>query len=168
MSDPYKLLKQYLRTAKVKSKAYSYSERYYRSMYKYLTYPIIITSALSSIMAGIGDDYISHYFLLIVSLSTLILSGFNTAINPKEKENLANHLKVEFGEIASNIEQFIYENSKTRNEIKSYTSTVHELMNVWNGQCTPIKDKFITQAEQEILLRVRNSDSTKKKDEYIP
>lgn len=160
----YTLLKKYLNTAKVKSVSYSYSEAYYRTMYKWLTYPLIILASVNTVLASFD---ITHYALMSISITTLILTGFNTAINPKDKENLANHIKIEFGEIASNITQFIYENHKSKEQVKAFTHTIHELMNVWESQSPPIKNEFIKRATIECSIRtrnqIRNSDSSEKK-----
>lgn len=40
--DPYFLLKGYARDAKIKAKAYAYSENYYRNLNKLFTYPIVV------------------------------------------------------------------------------------------------------------------------------
>jgi len=168
--DPYYLLKIYGKTAKIKSKAYSYSEAYFRQMYKYLTYPLIILSASATMLSGFDAHPFSSWVVMGISLTTLILVGFNQAINPKDKENRANQIKTEFGEISGNVKQFIMENNKTRQEIKIYGQLIHEQLNIWNSLSPPIKDKFIEKAEKLYASRSRNhsiANSVSKKKENV-
>jgi hypothetical protein len=92
---------------------------------------------------------------LCLSLSTLLLSGFNSTINPKGKENLANQVSTEFREISSNISQFIYENSKTKEDIRSYSQLIHELLNTWKALSPPIQNKYLEEANIEGSQRLR-------------
>lgn len=151
--NPYKLLKFYGTEAKIKSKAYGYSEAYYRWLAKALSYPIIVISAVSSVLAGL--DEFDQYILMCLSLSTLILVGFTTAISPKDKEQKAAQHKVEFGEIDANIRQFILENNKSHEEIKTFSEIVHSEMNVWNSLAPAIQDRFMERATRECTARTR-------------
>jgi hypothetical protein len=151
-NGPYALLKEYMLESKTLSIAYKKSEAYYRMLHKYLTYPIIVTSAVASVCSGFA---LSQYIVLGLSLTTLLLSGFNSAINPKEKEHLANQVSTEFGEISSNILQFILENSKTRSEIKAYSQLIHELLNTWKSQSPSVKNKYLAEAQIEACPRLR-------------
>ncbi len=57
--DPYRLLRSYSKEAKIKSKAYGYSEGYYRWLYKILNHPTIIISAGLSVMSGLNvNEYV--------------------------------------------------------------------------------------------------------------
>ena len=151
---PYALLKKYMHESKVLSIAYKKSEAYYRSLYKCLTYPVIVTSVVASVCSGLD---LNRYILLALSLSTLMLSGFNSAINPKDRENKANQVSTEFGEISSNISQFIYENSKSKDDIKAYSQLVHELLNTWKSQSPSIQKKYLDKAKIEACQRLRVS-----------
>jgi hypothetical protein len=156
----YILLEKYKRESKTLSIAYHKSEKYFRNMYKWLSYPIIITSAVSSILAGIKHPFEnSEYVLMGLSLITLILSGFNQSINPKDKEKSANQFSTEFEEIASNIQQFIWENNKTKSEIKAYSTLIHESLNHWKSLKPAIQDRFIAQAKLENTSRIRNTQN---------
>lgn len=157
----YSLLQKYKKEAKILSIAYSYSEAKYREIHKYLTYPVIILSAVASVCAGLD---INQYALMGLSLSILILSGFNTAINPKDREHKANQVKTEFGEISSAVSQFILENNKSKEDIRSQSQLTHELLNVWKGMSPPIADKFIKRATLECTKRLRTTSQQDKKN----
>ena len=151
----YSLLRAYLKEAKVLATAYKKSEGYYRRLSKWVTYPVIVTSAIGSVCAGIGG--ISDYALMGLSLATLILSGFNSAIDPKGKEQKANQFKTEFTEIASNVNQFICENNKTPEEIKAHSQLVHEIMNTWKSQAPPVSDDYLKDSSMRHARRLRRS-----------
>ena len=150
----YSLLKGYLKEAKVLATAYKKSEGYYRRLSKWVTYPVIVTSAIGSVCAGIG---VSDYALMGLSLTTLILSGFNGAIDPKGKEQRANQFKTEFTEIASNINQFIYENNKSVEEIKTHSQLIHEILNTWKSQAPPVSEEYVKDASLRRVQRLRLS-----------
>lgn len=162
--DPYALLRSYVNTAKVKSKAYGYSEGYFRWLYKVFTYPLVILSAMGSILAGLDVD---KHVLMGISVATLILTGFNQAINPKSKEKSANQMSVEMNEIASNCKQFIYSNNRTAVEIKAFSEIIHEQLNIWNSLAPPIQDKFLTKALKECAKRSRKHNHSLQKKKTI-
>lgn len=154
----YILLQKYQKESAILSSAYHKSEKYYRNLYKWLSYPIIITSAVSSIVAGISKPYLhSDYVLMCLSLFTLILSGFNQAISPKDREMVAKQFSTEFEEISSNINQYILENSKTKDEVKHYSILIHETLNLWKSQKPPLRDKFLMEAKKENISRIRKT-----------
>lgn len=153
-SDPYYLLRLYARDAKTKSRAYGYSEGYYLNLWKIFNYPIVILSAIGSVLAGID---IHQYVLMGLSLMTLVLTGFDKIVNTKDKEASANHMKVEYSEINKNVKQFIYSNNRTHDEIKEYSGHICEMLNKWSSISPPISDKFIKRAELECVQRKRNS-----------
>lgn len=154
----YVLLDKYAQEAKIKASAYSKSEAFYRSVHRWLTYPVIITSTVASVCAGVG---LNSYAILSLSLVTLLLSGFNSAIDPKNRENLAHNVSVEFNEIYNNIQQFLLENNKTKGEIKTYSQMIRELLNVWESQAPPIRSEYIRQATHDCSKRIRPSISQK-------
>ena len=151
----YELLEKYMDEAKVNASAYSMSERYFRKMAKWLTYPIIITSAVATICATIPQ--VSQYVLLGLSLVTLILSGFNQAIKPEHKSHEAHNVAIEFNEIHKNVQQFLYENGKTLAEIKAYTQHVRDILNIWISQSPEIRQVYIKRATNESIKRLRPS-----------
>ena len=155
---PYKLLHDYKKQATIQSNAYKYSEGFYRSLHKWLTYPIILLSAVSTILSGFN---INHYSIMSISFSTLVLVGFERAINPKDKEQKSCQIKIEMNEIASNIKQFILNNHRTEEEIKQYTQLIHEQINIWNSIAPPIQDMYITKSTNKYAERTR-----KHKQEY--
>ena len=154
----YGLLKKYADEARILSIAYAYSESKFRMLNKWLTYPVIILSSLASVFSGLDMD---KFILLGLSLSILILSGFNTAIGPLDRSNRANQFKTEFDNISSDIGQFINENNKTKDEIKAYSAQCHELLNVWKSLSPPVQSSFVKQASIEVLAS-RKSISKKK------
>jgi len=157
--DPYFLLRSYCRTAKIKSKAYGYSERSYRDMYKYLTYPLILLSATNTILSGFTEH---PYIVMGIAFSSLVLVGFNQSICPKDKEHMACTVKVEFGEISGNVKQFIMENNKTVEEVKNYSALIHEQLQIWNGLSPPIRDIFVKKAEELYIDRHRSHSKESK------
>ena len=158
-ADPYVLLRSYAKEAKIKSKAYGYSEGYYRWVYKVFTYPTVLISAVSSVFAML---HVNEHVLLGLSLTMLLLTGYNSTISPKDKEQRANQIKTEFAEISRNVKQFLYENNKSFEEIKAYSETINELMNVWNSLSPPLQDKYLNLARTECESRTRNHDNLKK------
>ena len=166
ISGGYILLKRYMHEAKVLSLAYSFSEAKFRNLHKWLTYPIILLSSVASVCAGLD---INQYALMSISLSILILSGFNSSVNPLDRANRANQMKTEFGEIASDTAQFVQENNKSSDEIKSYSQLIHELLNVWKAQSPPCSSQFMQTAKLECSKRIRSSSVKKKELEiHIP
>ena len=151
-NNPYGLLKSYMKNAKIKSKAYSYSEKYYRNLYKYLSYPLVVITATNTVLSGFS---LNPYILMGLSFSSLVLIGFDKLINPKDKEHKANQIQSEFGEINRNIKQFVSENNKSRDEIKSYSQTINEVINIWESLSPPIQDKFITKAQNDYAKKIR-------------
>lgn len=151
-NDPYGLLRSYAKESKILSKAYHMSECYYRSMYKYFNYPVVVLSTCTSVCAGLN---LNEYVIMGLSFSTLILLGFDKLIDPKDKEFQANKFSVEYGEINSNVKQFILSNDRTRDEVKAYSETVYSLFNKWKSFNPPIKDKFVTSAKLQHAEKLR-------------
>ena len=113
---------------------------------------MVILTAVSSVMAGIG---LHRYVLLCLNLITLILLGFNQAINPLERSHKAHEVSVEFRELASNVKQFILSNHRTVDEIKHQTEITHELLNVWVSLSPPCQQQFMNKAKHECASRSR-------------
>jgi hypothetical protein len=148
----YSLLQKYEKQAKINSIAYKMSERYWRMFYKLLQYPLLVITTLVSVFATIDID---HYVLVGLSFVSLLLSGFITIINPKEKEGRANQVSNEFNIISSNICQFITENNKTKNELKAFSQRQLELLEIWNTLSPPIFQGYLKQASAEVSKPVR-------------
>ena len=163
MGSPYDLLSSYAHQAKIKSVAYSYSESYYRNMYKWLTYPMVVLSAISTVIAVLD---VNKYILIGLNLSMLILIGFTQLIDPKNKEQSAHNISTEYNEINSNVIQFIRSNNRTTEEIKQYGEIIHGELQIWDSLAPPCKDVFIQKATILHANRSRASRrvSSKKKD----
>jgi hypothetical protein len=163
--NPYSLLIQYKKEATILSNAYKMNEAHYRQMSKTLTYPVILLSASASVIAGLRNPDL-EYVLLGITLATLLFSGFNTAVNPKDREHASAKVSNEFSEIASAINQFVTENSKSNDEIKAYSRRMLAILDVWRSLAPPISNAFIEKATIDTAVRVpRNSlsGSLKKK-----
>jgi hypothetical protein len=168
--NPYSLLIQYKKEATILSNAHKMNEAHYRQISKILTYPVILLSAGASVIAGSFPapglrNTNLEYVLLGITLATLLFSGFNTAISPKDKEHVSAKVSTEFGEIASNINQFITENNKHNNEIKAYSRKMLSILDVWRSLAPPIANSFIKAATIDAAIRVprtSNSGSGKK------
>lgn len=152
--DPYFLLKGYARDAKIKAKSYTYSENYYRNLNKLFTYPIVVISAIGSVLGGIS---VHHYVSMGLSLLTLLLTGSDRVVNTRDREQSASHMRIEYTEIAKNIKLYIYSNNRSKTEIKEYTSHICELMNKWNSIAPPVFDRFVKMATMEYTEKKRNS-----------
>ena len=161
IKTPYDLLLSYGHQSKIKSKAYGMSSSYYRNLHKWLTYPQIILSAVSTISAVID---INQYALISLNVSMLILVGFNQAIQPKQRENDAHQYAIEYSELYSNIKQFININNRTQAEIKAYTAIILDQMNVWDSLSPPCRDKYLQKATKLYAKRSRTSRRTQKKE----
>ena len=140
-----RLLRSYWKKTAILGKAYKYQEGYWRSVYKRLTYPIIVISACSGVAAMFHNMPI--HVLASLSFSITVLSGFGQAINPKDKEKNCNQVATEFNEISQNILQFITENNKSKDELKVYSNQCLALIEVWEGLSPPVKDKFMKEAK---------------------
>ena len=161
--SPYTLLNKYMSDANVLSRAYKLNELFYLSMHKFLTYPIIVLSTFSTVIAGLRREEL-EYVLLGLTLVTLLFAGFNTAITPKDKQYLSNKISTEFSEIALNINQFIIENNKSPSEIKVFSQKMLALFEVWKSLCPEIRQSYLLQAKLECAERVeRVSNSSKKR-----
>ena len=106
-----------------------------------------------------GFDGFNQYILMGLSLTTLILVGFTTAINPKDREAGAHQVAVEYNEISANIRQFILENNKSHEDIKAFSEIVHSEMNVWNSLAPSIQDRFMERAKRECAPRSRKHNN---------
>ena len=117
-----------------------------------LQYPLLVVTVLSSVFSTIDID---HYVLMGLSFTSLLLSGFTTVINPKEKEQKANQISNEFHMISANICQFITENNKTKNELKAFSQMQLELIEFWNSLSPPISPKYIEKAKLQLRMPTR-------------
>lgn len=152
--DPYYLLRIFSKEAKIKKIAYGYSEEYYLNLWRLITYPLVVLAAISTVLAGLD---VNQYALLGLNLAMLILTGFERAINPKEKEQNANKIKIEYAEIHNHIKNFIYSNSRTKAEIKAYSDHITELLSKWNAFSPPIFSRFINKAQLQCADRKRTT-----------
>ena len=162
---PYTLLEQYKNESNILSRAYKLNEGYHLFVHRCLTYPLIVLSTISSVLAGLRLESL-EYVLLGLSLIILILSAFNTAIAPKDKQYNSNKISNEFAEIALNINQFIIENNKKPDEIKIYSQKTLAIFEVWRSVSGEINPKYLAQARLECAVRIaRVSLSESKKKE---
>ena len=163
----YTLLEKYKTDSEILSKAYKTNEHHYLFIHKILTYPIILLSAFSTVVAGLRKPEL-EYILLALSLVILILSGFNTAINPKDKQFLSNKISTEMNEISLNINQYILENNRKPDEIKAYSQKTLALFEVWHSIAPEINPKYIQRAKLECAVRVERISTSSKKKEIMP
>ena len=161
---PYTLLEQYKTESQILSKAYKLNEGYHLFVHRCLTYPLIVLSTVSSVIAGLRMPSL-EYALLGLSLIILLLSGFNTALTPKDKQYASNKISNEFAEIALNIHQFVIENNKSKDEIKMYSQKMLAVFEIWRSVAGEINPKYLQQARLECATRVErvsHSESKKK------
>lgn len=156
-NDAYGLLRDYARESKIYSKAYHTSEVYFRNMWKCFQYPVVVLSAISSVCAGLD---VNRYALLGLSLLSLTLLGFNQLINPREKEFTAHTFSIEYAEIAGSIKQFYLSNSRSRDEIKSYSEQMYALLTKWQTMRPSLRDKFLNEARQRYAKKTRSHNVT--------
>ena len=169
IKNPYDLLQSYGKWAKVLSKAYSHSDSYYRKMSKAISYPLVILTSVASVISIIPDESVMlKYMMTGLNLSMLILIGFQTTIKPMKQALESRQMSVEFGEIASNVKQYINSNHRTHDEIRDYSSIIHDNINTWISLSPPIKTKYIKHAQTECTSRHRkHSVGQKKKDSIV-
>lgn len=156
--DDYQILRKYLMQARILSGAFNRGEKYHRSMYRWLTYPLVITSAVSTVLSGFQ---LQEYIVMSLSFITLILVGFNATINPSNKMNTSHNSAIEFDEIAGSLELYINENGRTSEEIKAYASHVNDILNIWKANSPPVKDSFIKLAQIDNAPRLRSKSHKK-------
>jgi outer membrane murein-binding lipoprotein Lpp len=149
----YKLLNDYMIETKVLSEAYKKSEAHWRNVSKMLNYPLIVITTLMSVFSSIE---LNKYVLMALSFGSMLITSFATAVAPKDREAKANQISTEFGEIASNIRQFINENHKTKEEVKAFSQMQLELIEIWKGLSPPINDKYIKQSKIHNAPRTRS------------
>lgn len=157
-ADPYYLLRTYARESKIKAYSYSLSEGYYRNLHKYLNYPVVVLSAISTVIAGLD---LNSYAIMGLSLSMLILLGFDKLIDPKENEHKANQFKVEYGEINSNVKIFILNNGRTHEQVKAYAEQIHELINKWKSINPSVFQRFTDVATMKYTKKLRKNLSVR-------
>ena len=157
-SDPYTLLLEYSKEAKIMTLAHAYTAQWYNDLAKYLNYPVILLSACSSVCAGLK---VNQYILLGMTLSMLILTSFDHAINPKSKQH--NHVlaKVEFDEIAGNLRQFILSNHRTAAEIKEYSEEILSYLQKWKSIAPTVPPRYMKAAKRYREHRVRKHKKLK-------
>ena len=113
-NDPYSLLREYEYEARVKGLGHELTAQWYQQLGRILDYPVIILSAVSTVLAGISSQTASvacikneivdnqnlglTYSIMGLSLLTVILTSFNKTIQPKEKAHLHFSAKLEFDE----------------------------------------------------------------------
>ena len=158
------LLKGYKLKSKILSTAYQYSAKYYSNMSKWLSYPLIVTSALNTVLSGLK---INNHIILGLSLISLILIGFNSVIDPKRRENLAHNISIEFEEITENISEFMILN-KTSEETKTYSKHILNIIQIWNSQSPNIREIYIKRSKLLHSVRVRPSlsDNSSNRPKY--
>lgn len=166
-NGPYYLLQQYLNECNILSFAYKNSENYFRNVYKCLTYPLIVTSAVTSVLSvtNITGNTFNGYVIPITSLVTLVLVGFNSAINPMDRSNKAHQVSREFGELASSINHFILENSKSNEEIKLYNQHILTQLEIWKNLSPHIQNRFISQATLNHNPKIKKLERTRKESQ---
>jgi hypothetical protein len=151
--SPRNLLYQYYKECSILGKSYGMMERYHSRIHKYLSYPTIPLSSLVGIISVLPQEYeyYFNYFIPTLSFTIAVLNGFNTAINPKGKQYECNHIKNEFNNISSNINQYLNENNKTDEEYKIYSSKVLELIDVWKSLAPSCKRAYIESAKKKFI-----------------
>lgn len=155
----YLLLNEYLTQARILSSAYNLSELYYRSLHKWMTYPLIFITVTTTVLSGFD---LNRYAVCGLSFAALILSSFNSVINPTEKEHVAHSVANEYDEVACEIYQYITENGKTREEIKTYSNHINSVLCIWKGQSPPIKPRFMIRAR---LAHMKSKKSKSRRSE---
>jgi hypothetical protein len=158
--SPRNLLYQYHKECAILGKSYEMMELYHTRVHKYLSYPTIPLSSFVGIISVLPNEYsyeyYFNYFIPTLSFTIAVLNGFNTAINPKGKQYECNHIKNEFNNIASNINQYLNENNKTDEEYKIYSSKVLELIDVWKSLSPSCKKKYIESSKKKFVELPRN------------
>jgi hypothetical protein len=157
-SDPYALLVEYSKEAKIMTLAHAYTAQFYNDLAKYLSFPLILLSTSSSVCAGLN---VNQYILLGMTLSMLVLTSFDHAINPKSKQH--NHMlaKVEFDEIAGNLRQFIGSNHRTPAEIKEYSEEILTYLQKWKSIAPTVPPRYMRAAMRDREHRVRKHKKLK-------
>ena len=151
----YNLLIDYMKESRILSKAYKYSENYYRLVNKILTYPVIIFSSVGTVVASMATPH--KYTLLGCTLATLIFTGFKTIINPQYRQYKSTGFSREFDEISSNINQFVQENNKSPEDIKIYSKLILEVLHSWKSTAPDLKESYMKRAKAECSQKLRRS-----------
>jgi len=118
--------------------------------------------SISTVISTLNFD---NRILIGLSLVSLILVGFNNIINPLDRSHNARSISIEFSEIFSNIEEFMFE-SKTDEERKIYANHINSIILIWRSQMPNIFDKHIRRAKLENapIIRPSNNDSSNNGD----
>lgn len=157
------LLKQYHKKCTVLKNAYNMQESYWRSLYKKLQYPIVILSGIAAVTSLLK---LNQYIAAGTSFLNLILAGFIQTINPKDKELKCNQVKIEYNELSQNINQFLIENDKTKEEYKQYSQQVLSLIEVWDSLAPPVSNSYLNKADKEYTItQTRNLSYGTTKDQ---
>jgi hypothetical protein len=159
----YKLLKEYRMQARVLASAFHFSECYHREVHRWLTYPLILLTVSTTVLSAFE---LNKYVVCALSFASLLLTSFNSAVRPKDREYAAHAVSGEFQEIADDIHQYITENHKTADEIKAYSNHVNSVLSIWKGQSPACRDSFISRAQLKHSPRMRSSK--KKRESESP
>jgi hypothetical protein len=135
------------------SEAFRLSEQYYRNMYKWFAYPMVILTTLSATMATVQDVPGSMYIILGLNVSTLILAGLQQVISPQDKATRANQVSIEFGEIRDSILQFMAEHEKDDPNAVPFSQHIVSMLDVWRSLSPNIRDVFVQSAKSKLSSR---------------
>ena len=121
-------------------------EKFHRRTNKILAYPVVVLSAVASVLSSLS---VSKWLLAGINIATMSLAGLVTTINPTEKAMICNQVGHEFEELAAGINQFIYENNKTKEELKNFSQVTLGLMETWSGLSPPVRDSYVQAATRQ-------------------
>lgn len=152
-ANPYILLHSYMREARTMSDALSMTEHYHRMIGKCLKYPVVILSAVQSVVSGI--QWSNNWVIMAISLFVLILVGLEQAINPHNRETKAHECMVEFDELAADMKQYISANHRSYEDVRRRTETVFSTLQIWKNLSPPIPDRFMIISKKKAATRSR-------------
>tara|TARA_R110000850_G_scaffold111078_2_gene224521 strand:+ start:864 stop:1241 length:378 start_codon:yes stop_codon:yes gene_type:complete len=104
---------------------------------------------------------LNKFVVVGLNLSMLILLGFDKFIDPQQKAMNSHNISIEFQEIYREIKQYINENNKSEEQIKSYSRIILHQMNVWISLAPP--SRYVKEATKICTKRIKKQTQQSKK-----
>jgi hypothetical protein len=147
----YVLLRRYEKKSRIQSRAFQLNQRFFARIHRTLNYSLVVLTASATTFSAMDEKIPELQLVLtVLNLLALIVTGVLNVLKPGERQYASNHIASEFNELAISINQFIVENNKTQEEMKTYSQQVCEQLKIWETLAPTCKANFLKQAASEV------------------
>lgn len=165
---PKQLLRTYWAEASVNSIAHKHAERFRLRQYQWFTYPVVVFSCLSTMLAGVGSISVSlesnpniiqwlDFGLLALSFGTMLLSGLASRIDPADARAKHATISNEYAEIAANVKHYLDSGRRTSvGEDQTFAHDIRIQLNIWNSLAPLVPTLFLRRAQQEVVIKTKS------------